>query len=792
MTTATFPTQPSFLKKNLFLGMTVSTLLIIIIMAFSFGLHMYNIQSIGDANAYYTAAVKSMLQSWSNFFFVAAEPGGSVTVDKPPLGLWIEAVFAYFLGVSGFSVSLPNILAGVLGILLLYVMVKKYMGELAGLVAAFVMAITPVFVATNRNNTMDGLLVFFLLMAAWAFIRATETGKRRWLLLGAFIVGLGFNIKMMQAFLPLPAFYALYFFGSKEGWIRKITNLAIATILLLVVSLSWAVVVDLTPADQRPYIGSSGDNTVMGLIFGHNGISRLENTGGPGGNGPQNGTLPTSRAPQPFDQTQGKPGTNPNQGIQPQQGPRQGPPQEALDVCVNSTQGASCSFTQANGNTIRGTCITPPNLDVLACAPQGMNQQNGQAPNGGIAPQAAKDACASSAQGASCSFTLQNGNTINGSCITPPNSSDLTCAPQGMIPQGKNPLVQGGPVGGPNGQGGGTPFSQETGTPGVFRFFTQPLSKQMSWLLPFALISVLLALLGSHVQLPIKSGVHKALLLWGGWLLTCVVFFSMISGIFHSYYAIMLAPALGAMVGIGFAQLWSWGADKKWVSAVLSLSAAVTIGFQYFATTQYGEFSWWMVGSGVLLGIGILLRVARNRKRLAYVTILVAMLVIPTYWTVMTVAANSNINLPTAYTGGNQQAGPDGINRPRQNGGGPGSSVNNDMLTYLQANTADVKYLLAVPSSQNGSTLVLQTGRPVLYMGGFGGQDEVVTAKDLSAMVANGELRYILYGGDRGGKEDIASWLKTSCSAVNEFSQVTGPVGRQGEGDQSMMLYMCK
>ena len=83
--------QPSFLKKNIFLGLTISTVLVIVIMAFSFGLHMYNIESIGDANAYYTAAVKSMLMSWSNFFFVAAEPGGSVTVDKPPLGLWIEA-----------------------------------------------------------------------------------------------------------------------------------------------------------------------------------------------------------------------------------------------------------------------------------------------------------------------------------------------------------------------------------------------------------------------------------------------------------------------------------------------------------------------------------------------------------------------------------------------------------------------------------------------------------------------------------------------------------------------------
>lgn len=791
MTTATLPSQPAFLKKNLFLGITPAFLLVIVLMAVSFGVHMVNIDSIGDANSYYTAAVEAMLKSWSNFFFVAAEPGGSVTVDKPPLGLWIEAVFAYFLGVSGFSVSLPNILAGVLSIPLLYIMVKKYAGELAGLLAAFVMAFTPVFVATNRNNTMDGMLVFFLLMAAWAFIKAAEDGKLRWLLLGGFIVGLGFNIKMMQAFLPLPAFYALYFFGSKEGWIRKTINLGIATVLLLAVSLSWAVVVDLTPADSRPYIGSSENNTVMGLIFGHNGASRLGNTGLGGNGGPQNGTPPT--APQTDSTT--------DQAAQPQQNLRQGPPQEALDACSTSSEGDACSFTTQNGNTVDGSCITPPNLDTLACAPQGMNaQQNGQAPTGNAQttngnvnnqgpPQAALDACSTSTQGDACSFTLQNGNTINGSCIIPPNSSELACAPQGMNPQQNGQ----GPDGGPGGNGG-TPFSQETGTPGVFRFFTNPLSKQMSWLLPFALISVVLALFAGKIRLPLESAVHKALVIWGGWLLTCVVFFSMVSGIFHSYYAIMLAPALGAMVGIGFAQLWSWGSDKKWIGVVLIGASAVTLAFQLFASYQYGEKSWWMLLAVILFAVGTLSMFFL--KRAAYLSLLASMLIIPMYWTLMTVSTNGNQSLPTAYTGNTQQQ--NGPNSPRPQGnGGPNSNANSEMLTYLQANTQDVEYLVAVPSSQQGSNWVIQTGRPVLYMGGFGGQDDVVSAEDLAEMVANGELRYVLYGGDRGNKEDIANWLASSCSVVSEFSnQSNGQDQAQGPGgggpNQASTLYMCK
>ena len=145
-------------------------LAILAIMILSATLHLWDISSIGDSNTYYTAAVESMTQSWHNFFYASAEPGGSVTVDKPPLGLQIETIFALVFGVSGFSTVLPNILAGVLSVPLLYHLVKKHFGTLAGIVAALVVAATPVVFAADRNNTQDGLLTFFLLLAAWAFI----------------------------------------------------------------------------------------------------------------------------------------------------------------------------------------------------------------------------------------------------------------------------------------------------------------------------------------------------------------------------------------------------------------------------------------------------------------------------------------------------------------------------------------------------------------------------------------------------------------------------------------------
>ena len=265
----------AWLDRRLAWRITPALLFLALATLISLGLHFSNLEGIGDSNRYYTAAVLSMRQSWHNFFFAAAEPGASVTVDKPPLGLWVEVVFASLLGVSGFSTSLPNMLAGVLSVPLLYYLVRRHVGSAAGLVAALALAVTPVALAAGRNNTMDGLLTFTLLLAAWAFVQAVESGWLRYLLLGSAIVGLGFNIKMMQALLPLPAFYALYFFADLHGWLRKLLHLALASLLLVVISLSWALAVDLTPASQRPYIGSSEDNTVMELIIGHNGLSRL-------------------------------------------------------------------------------------------------------------------------------------------------------------------------------------------------------------------------------------------------------------------------------------------------------------------------------------------------------------------------------------------------------------------------------------------------------------------------------------------------------------------------------------
>ncbi len=238
-------------------------------------LNFYKIAQEGLGNQYYAAAVKSMLMNWHNFFFNSFDPAGFVSVDKPPLGLWVQVASAKVFGFEGWALMLPQALAGVLSVLVIYFLVKRIFGSTAGLIAAFVLAITPISVAANRNNTMDSLLVLTSLLAAWAISIAAEKGKLRWLLLCSVLVGIGFNIKMLQAYLVLPAFFLLYLFAAPLPVWKRIVHLALAGVVLLVISLSWAVAVDLIPPDERPYVGSSQDNTVMELIIGHNGMSRL-------------------------------------------------------------------------------------------------------------------------------------------------------------------------------------------------------------------------------------------------------------------------------------------------------------------------------------------------------------------------------------------------------------------------------------------------------------------------------------------------------------------------------------
>ncbi|SEU29452.1 glycosyltransferase family 39 protein [Paenibacillus sp. NFR01] len=249
-------------------------------------LYGYGIWNDHYVNTYYTTAVGSMLQSFHNFFFASLDSAGSVTVDKPPVTFWIQTLFAWVFGLHGWSVILPQALGGVGSVLLVYALVKPSFGRAAARLAALVMAVTPVAAAVSRTNNIDAMLVFTLLLAAWFLFKGARTGKAGSLIAAFALIGVGFNEKMLQAYMVLPAFYLFYLLAVKLKWKKKLGVLAASTAVLLAVSLSWAVIVDSIPADKRPYMGSSGTNSVLNLAFGYNGVSRLtgdRSTGGGGG-----------------------------------------------------------------------------------------------------------------------------------------------------------------------------------------------------------------------------------------------------------------------------------------------------------------------------------------------------------------------------------------------------------------------------------------------------------------------------------------------------------------------------
>ncbi len=674
-----------------------------LIVALGAYLRLYQLGAFSIGNTYYAATVKSMLTSWQNFFFGAFEPGGSVTVDKPPVGFWVQAVSAYFLGVNGFALALPNALSGIGSILLVFGLVKKQFSTATGLISALALAIMPVTISTERNNTIDGILIFVLLLAIWAVWRAVEIGKLRYLLLGVTLVGLGFNIKMLQAYMVLPALYALYFFGAKHGWWTRIWHLATATILLLVVSLSWAVIVDLTPAEDRPFIGSSRDNTVMELIVGHNGLSRLGlSNRRPGGDGIQ--------PARPFG--------GPVAGVGSQNDGRPVPPPQ--------NDGRSGLFPSS-----------PP--------PRG---QPGQfpPPDGRVQP-------------------LLLGNAPNRTQVGDFPPRDGQPGPARNRPDGP-----GGDGPGGNGPGG----RNETGSAGLFRLLSEPLVTEASWLLPVALLGIVLTAFVLGWTWPLKKR-HLALLLWAGWLVPEVIYFSFTTGLFHRYYLIMLGPPLAALVGITFwsvVRLWKRNHWLAW--STLAIVTTATLGFQIVTLSGYEAASWLLPIAMLtaLIGLGLAALKSTDRKHMtAMAIVLAALMVAPFTWSVQAATTdNPNVALPTASTADKTST--------------TFMTPNNDTMTsnekmilkYLLANTDPDSYLLATLNARGAAAYILETGRPVLTFGGFTGGDQIIDAAGLAQMVSNGELRFVLYSGQISRSHpDIATWVQKTCAPVDVPGLKTQP-----------------
>jgi 4-amino-4-deoxy-L-arabinose transferase-like glycosyltransferase len=532
-----------------------------------------------------------------------------------------------------------------------------------GLLAGAALALTPAAALMFRFDNPDALLVLLMTLAAYATVRALPRAAWRWLALAGVALGFAFLTKMLQGLLVLPAFGVVYLVAANTGVWRRIAHLAVAAGALVVAAGWWVLAVALWPADARPYIGGSTNNTVLDLVFGYNGLGRIF-----GGSG-----------------------------------------------------------------------------------------------NGG-------------------------------------------------------------------GAGGGTSGSSFGGATGLQRLFSSEMGLEISWLLPTALL-LLAAGLVLRGRAPRTDGPRAALLLWGGWLVVTGLVFSFMSGTIHPYYTVALAPAIGALVGIGGALAWhrrdAWrgraalaagiGAAGVWAFALLSENA-----------TWLPWLRWVLLVGALLSAAAILLSgvvSAHGGRRLLAVAVLTGTLLglggtasyavgtasVPHSGSIPTVGAVSTSSgmggggtgggggtagggmgggtMPTGTRPGGTTSGTaptgqaptgqaptgsapgsstttSGGSTAATGGGGGGATSSSAALTALLERAGTV-WSAAVDGSQSAATLELSSDTAVLAIGGWS-TDPTPTLAQFEAYVKAGKIHYYIAsgtGGGTGGSSSTASAIRTWVAA---------------------------
>ncbi len=635
-----------------------------VVLALSAVLELHRLSQNGYANTFYSAGVQSMLRSWHNFFFVSFDPGGLVTVDKPPLALWVQAASAKLFGFSPLSLLVPEALAGVLTVAVLYIVLARRFGAIAAFAGSLALAVFPSFVAVARDNGVDPLLILLLTLACGVGLRAAETGRWRTLIGSAVLVGLAFNTKTLAAYLVVPPI-ALGFLVSAPGSLRRrIAQLLVAGLVLAAVSFAWIAAVELTPAAKRPYVGSSTNNTEIGLAFEYNGLGRVEGqTGGPNGVVVRPGAyVPAAR-------------------------------QRAADAAVRSAN---------HGHLVLGPA-NPPLDPTLKPAP----------------------------------------------------------APAPIVAKGREAK----PI----------PFGE---SPKPLRLFGKGLGDQAGWLLPFALFGLIGLGLLVLLQPANHDGARDArsarfldrrdprlatLLVFGGWFVVEAAVLSLSKGIVHPYYVSALAPPTGAMAGAGvfaFVKL-TRGRGRIWGLALLAAALASTLLAQ--AVLIHREH--YMVSFlPVLAGgaaVGFLAVLALRRLALPGLALAFLLaLVVPTAYATTTWLAPVEGTFPVAGT------------KAYAGVGGYGASVHTEALDHALANyivthKPGSRWALLTVASDTGAPLMLM-GLNGGALGGYSGTDQAVDGPQLAHMVASGQARYVLLGGEysqRGGNLATRAVLR-SCKEL--------------------------
>jgi 4-amino-4-deoxy-L-arabinose transferase-like glycosyltransferase len=237
---------------------------------------LYAWRAYGNLEIYYAAAVRSMSMSWHDFVFAAFDPSGTITVDKLPGAFWVQALSVRVFGLHAWALVAPQVVEGMASVLILYRVVRRLSGALAGIAAAAVLVVSPATVLLNRGNIPDTLMILLLLLAADATVSAILSGRLRSLIVAGILVGLAFQAKMIEAWLVLPALALAYLVGARESMVRRLARLGAAGAVVAAVSLAWMVFVSLWPASHRPYVDGSSNNSIFHQVFVYNGFGRID------------------------------------------------------------------------------------------------------------------------------------------------------------------------------------------------------------------------------------------------------------------------------------------------------------------------------------------------------------------------------------------------------------------------------------------------------------------------------------------------------------------------------------
>ncbi|MFF3499770.1 ArnT family glycosyltransferase [Streptomyces sp. NPDC003247] len=105
-------------------------------------------------------------------------------------------------------------------------------------------------------------------------------------------------------------------------------------------------------------------------------------------------------------------------------------------------------------------------------------------------------------------------------------------------------------------------------------------------------------------------------------------------------------------------------------------------------------------------------------------------------------------------------------------GTGGGSQVSSAMITYLKKHQDGATWLVAVTTDQTAASVILESGEPVISMGGWSGTDEAMTLAKLKSLVKAGKLHYVVVGdsGRSSASSEITAWVKKHGTAVSDYS----------------------